>query len=99
MLRDNVEITESIARVCYEANRAYCAVIGDLSQPAWDDAAEWQKETVKNGVRFHIFNPEAGPSDSHENWMREKEEAGWMWGPVKDVEHKTHPCLVPFEEL
>jgi hypothetical protein len=31
--------------------------------------------------------------------MKDKLEAGWVWGPVKSSENKTHPCLVPFEEL
>lgn len=96
-----MEITaiEMAAQVCHEANRRYCKTIGDDSQPAWEDAPDWQRESAMNGVRFHIENPAVGPSGSHENWMREKEAAGWTYGPVKDAELKTHPCMVPFEEL
>jgi hypothetical protein len=31
--------------------------------------------------------------------MKEKLDAGWVYGEVKDAEKKTHPCLVPFSEL
>ena len=31
--------------------------------------------------------------------MRQKEEEGWTWGPVKDPEKKQHPCMVPFDQL
>ena len=24
---------------------------------------------------------------------------GWVWGPVKDFDKKTHPCLIPYSEL
>lgn len=35
-------IVEQIARMAHEANRAYCQALGDDSQPAWEDAPEWQ---------------------------------------------------------
>ncbi len=34
---------ETIAKVCHEANRAYCQTIGDNSQLAWEQAEEWQQ--------------------------------------------------------
>ena len=88
-----------IAAICHEANRAYCKTIGDDSQPAWDDAPEWQKQSACNGVSFHLENPEAGPSGSHVNWMADKEKDGWVYGETKDPEAKTHPCMVPYSEL
>ena len=24
---------------------------------------------------------------------------GWVWGPVKDFDKKTHPCLIPYSKL
>lgn len=90
---------EQIAQVCHEANRAYCATLGDLSQPAWADAPEWQRESAVNGVAHARGNPNAKPSDSHESWLAEKAAAGWKMGPVKDPEKKEHPCMVPYAEL
>lgn len=88
-----------IARVCHEVNRAYCQALGDSSQPAWEDAPEWQKNSAMLGVELHLNNPHAGPQASHVSWMRQKEEEGWVWGPVKDAEKKTHPCIVDFSDL
>ena len=51
------------------------------------------------GVRLHLGNPSAGPQASHEAWMKHKQAEGWIYGPVKDVELKEHPCMVPFAEL
>jgi hypothetical protein len=90
---------EAIARVCHEANRAYCSTIGDDSQPSWEDAPDWQRESAINGVLFHQDNPLANPIDSHESWMKEKLEAGWTYGAVKDPDAKTHPCILPYHEL
>lgn len=90
---------EDIARVCHEANRAYCATLGDDSQLPWDEAPDWQRESAVNGVRFHIENPGAGPEGSHENWMSEKQADGWAFGETKDPDAKTHPCMVSYHEL
>lgn len=89
----------AIARVAHEVNRAYCLALGDKSQPAWEDAPEWQRSSAIAGVEFHLCNPHADASASHEHWMRQKHEDGWTYGPVKDPERKQHPCMVPFEQL
>jgi len=86
---------ESIAKVCHEANRAYCQSIGDMSQPAWEDAPEWQRASAIKGVEFARDNPSAPPSASHDSWLEEKRATGWKFGPVKDPEKKEHPCFVP----
>lgn len=90
---------KTIARVCHEANRAYCQALGDDSQPAWEDAPEWQRSSAINGVQFHLANPDAGPSHSHDEWLKEKAATGWKYGPVKDPEKKEHPCFVPYDQL
>jgi hypothetical protein len=90
---------QEIARVCHEANRAYCMCIGDDSQPLWGDAPGWQKESAVNGVLFHWENPNSLPCDSHAEWLREKVAAGWKHGPVKDARLREHPCCVPYDQL
>ena len=35
----------------------------------------------------------------HDEWSREKINAGWKWGPVTDKANKIHRDLVPFEVL
>lgn len=90
---------EKIAQVAHEINRAYCQAIGDNSQPEWGNAPEWQKSSAINGVLFHLENPNVGPDASHNSWLKQKEEEGWKYGPVKNPETKEHPCYVPYEQL
>lgn len=90
---------QNIAQVAHEINKAYCESIGDTSQPTWEDAPEWQKSSAINGVQFHLDNPDANPSASHESWLKQKTEEGWKYGPVKNHETKEHPCFVPYDEL
>ena len=91
------QLALTLAHIAHEANRAYCQSIGDNSQPAWDDAPEWQRESAVNGIEGALngFTPE----QSHESWMAEKVATGWKFGPVKDPEAKEHPCMVPYSEL
>lgn len=91
--------TAKIARVCHEVNRAYCRAIGDDSQAPWDDAEDWQRDSAIAGVTFRMMNQDAPPSAMHNNWMADKIRDGWQYGKVKDPEAKTHPCIVPFDQL
>ena len=88
-----------IARVAHEINRAYCASLGDTSQPAWEDAPKWQQQSAIAGVEMHLANPDATPEQSHESWLAQKVAAGWVYGEVKDAEKKEHPCCRPYDEL
>ncbi|HKS27787.1 MAG TPA: RyR domain-containing protein [Pyrinomonadaceae bacterium] len=90
---------EQIARICHEANGSLCNSIGDHSQTSWDDAAEWQRESAIKGVQFALDNPDATPSAQHEAWCADKRAEGWTFGETKDAEAKTHPCLVPYDQL
>jgi len=90
---------EYIAKACHEANRVWCQANEDYSQTYWADAPQWQRDSAIKGAEFRISNPNGGHDASHNSWMKEKVETGWVYGEVKDADKKTHPCIVPFEEL
>lgn len=89
---------EEIARVAHEVNRALCQAYGDGSQPAWDDAPDWQRRSAYDGVRAHLAR-DMTPAESHEEWMRHKIADGWTHGTEKDAMAKRHPCLLPYDAL
>jgi hypothetical protein len=88
-----------IARLAHEVNRAYCEGTGDHSQKPWDEAPRWQKDSAVAGVQGILDGSIKTPEDSHESWMRLKLAEGWKYGEYKDADEKTHPCLVPYDEL
>lgn len=94
-MRDKIDF---IARICHEVNRGYCAALGDNSQPAWEDAPAWQRESVRMGVDLHLSG-DFGLEASHISWMNQKAEEGWVYGPIKNITLKQHPCMVPFKQL
>lgn len=89
----------AIAKICHEANRAYCETLGDVSQVSWESAPDWQRNSAIHGVQDILRGLTTRPEQSHEAWLAEKAAAGWTYGPVKNAETKEHPCFVPFEEL
>lgn len=78
-------------------NRRYCISIGDNTQPHWEDAPEWQKNSVRQGVKLALEG--ATPEQSHASWLALKESEGWVYGESKDVDKKSHPCMVPYADL
>jgi hypothetical protein len=88
-----------IAKVCHQANKAWCETTGDNSQKDWNEAEEWQRDSAIKGVEYRLANPSAGKDAQHNAWMADKINNGWVYGEVKDAEAKTHPCIVPFEQL
>ncbi len=91
---------KQIASVCHEANRAITRVIGDVPlQPSWDKAPEEMIRSSVAGVVWRMDNPLAPAAAQHEKWMSDKLNDGWVHGAVKDSIAKTHPALVPYDEL
>lgn len=88
-----------IAIICHETNKTYCELIGDFTQKSWEEAEQWQRDSAEAGVRFRIQNQDAPASAQHDAWMQDKVSNGWIYGETKDAEKKTHPCIVPYEQL
>jgi len=96
--KENKMTDEQIAKVAHNVNRAYCRAIGDMGQEAWCNAPQWQIDSAINGVKLHR-EEDTSPEESHESWLNEKMNDGWVYGEIKDAEFKTHPCMVPYDEL
>lgn len=92
---------EFIARVrylgwmCYQmgANLPLHDVSEDLSISAE------RLESLKKGTQAVLENPNMTPKDNHNLWVKTKREQGYIFGPTIDLENKTHPSIVAFEEL
>lgn len=91
---------QSIAEMAYEVNRAYCAIVDPgRSIVAFDDAPLETRESVVIGVQHLLDNPEADPAEMHDFWMKTKIAQGYIHGHQVDHGLKTHPNLVPWENL
>lgn len=88
---------EQIAEVCHEANRALQRQTGEVVNFPWENTSIALRDSTIEGVQGFIQGNT--PEDSHNQWILNRVEAGWMYGIVKDFAAKTHPCLVSYEEL
>lgn len=87
----------NVAQIIHAANREVQKLIGETVNPEWDDAEDWMKQSTISGV-LGVYNGNT-PEMSHEAWIQTRLADGWVWGEVKDMELKTHPCLVPYNQL
>lgn len=90
---------EAIARVVHEAVRAWSLAHGQAELPEWQDAPDWMKASTRTSVQFVLDHPEVDAGAQHEQWMQQRRAAGWTYGDVRDESRKTHPMLIPFEDL
>jgi hypothetical protein len=88
---------EQIARVCHEANTAYCVVVGDPALPHWDALEEQYRQSSIIGAKAALAG--ASKADLHASWCTERRAQGWTYGPAIDRAAKIHNCLVPYEQL
>lgn len=87
------------ARATHEANRILCIALGDYSQPVWEEAPDWQKQSAVAGIQAVVNNPRITPAQLHQAWLDMKSAEGWKYGRVKDVDKKEHPCFLPYDQL
>lgn len=88
-----------IARVAHEINRAYCQALGDDSQVGWGRAPPGTVQSAIKGVEAVMDGTALTPEASHLGWAKQKYADGWAYGPTKDADAKTHPCLVHYAKL
>ena len=97
---DMTDIVYEAASVAYETVRKWGEVIKDpQGKVAWNLLPESEKDGYAKAVGYRIENPETTEVDMHNKWSADKFEAGWTYGEKLDFVKKTHPNLVPFEDL
>lgn len=95
---DDAAITR-IAQVMHETMRAWQKANGQAPAPPWSRAPKWMRESSAASVVWRIANPNASDSAQHDQWTAQKEADGWRHGRVKDGKKKTHPMMVPYNQL
>lgn len=87
------------ARCAHGTARQWAQRIGDPELPNFDQLDVSTYGSILRGVHQLIENPDITPEMSHETWLQGKLAEGWVYGPVKDFDKKTHPCCVPYDQL
>lgn len=100
MFNHHISHLESTAIVLHNSIRLLqLALKNDVVAEKWENATPDQRSSSRRAVVWRLQNPNAQPNEQHDQWMRDRIANGWVYGEVKDTERKTHPCLVPYDEL
>ena len=59
----------------------------------------FRKNMVRAVARQCGPNRLTSPKKLHDAWVVAYKKLGWVYGSVRDVEKKTHPDMVPFDNL
>lgn len=87
-----------IAKKAHDSVRMFNYILGD-KDTKWKDEPESVKRVYVKHVLYLIDHPDSDIRTVHELWRKYKHGNGWIFGEDKSNEDKTHPCLVPFDEL
>jgi RyR domain len=95
------DLTERRAEFVYESARLQAmAVSAPIVPEPWSEREEPFREQFRGVIETMCGpNRKSSPEALHDDWVRAYEAMGWVWGPVRDPERKTHPDMVPYNEL
>lgn len=85
----------------YEAARLQArAVDAPIVPEPWTDRDTEFRAQFLNIIERQMGDMRSGsPEELHGGWVQAYIDMGWTYGPVRDVEAKTHPDMVPFADL
>lgn len=94
-------LNERRAIFVYEAARLQADAAGaPIIPPPWDMRESAFRGQFREVIAMMCSDErKANPAELHDDWVRAYEAMGWRYGPVRDADAKTHPDMVPFDEL
>jgi hypothetical protein len=90
---------QGAAKVAHGIMRAYRKFHGDDSQKLWHEAEQSQRESIVQAVMAIMHNPTITEEQLHSVWLAGMKSDGWTQGEEEDAEKKTHPSMVPYNDL
>lgn len=94
-------LSERRAIFVYEGARMQAVSVGAPIVPEpWPERDELFR-TQFLGILEMMCSPnrKSSPEELHDDWVKAYEVMGWVYGPIRDAEAKTHPDMVPFDQL
>ena len=91
------DVFDEICRIAHEANRIVQRINGEEVDGPWEQISKAKQTSTIAGVT-KVMEGET-PEELHESWVYHKLKLGWTYGPEKSEDKKTHPCMVPYNQL
>lgn len=95
------DLTERRARFVYNAALLQAiAVDAPVVPESWDERDDAFRTQFREVIERQMGVMRSGsPAELHGGWVQAYIDMGWIYGPLRDVEAKTHPDMVPFDQL
>lgn len=97
----NTLIAARISQINHQAFQEYQRWLGETVSPNWEEmSAEWRRHNIAavEAVMMKGFHQDE-IGTQHQKWVDSLTEQGYVHGAVKDHDAKTHPSLIPFDQL
>ena len=98
-MSDGLSVTRAI--FVYEAARLQAiAVDAPVVPEPWEQRDEKFRAQFQEVIERQMGPMRSGsPAELHGGWVQAYIDMGWTYGPERSVENKTHPDMVPFDQL
>jgi hypothetical protein len=92
----NLRITDlAMRQMIVMCHHFWCCFMLGAGQPFNEKITEHQYKSLADGILFYIRHGSIPTGEElWQNWKRFKAMSGWVYGPEKDEEKKTHPNIV-----
>ena len=96
-----MDLTERRAEFVYDAARLAAVAAGAPIIPEpWADREEAFRAQFLEVIERQCGEHRSGsPEELHGSWVQAYIAMGWAWGPERNPETKTHPDMVPYDQL
>ena len=94
-------LTERRAEFVYEAARLQALAVAApvVPEPWHEREADFKEQFLEVIDRQCGSLRSSSPVELHGSWMQAYHDRGWTYGPERDTEKRTHPDLLPFDQL
>jgi hypothetical protein len=90
----------SVTEWIYEAARLEAMASGRRIVPEpWGERDDVFREQMTEYVESLRGKPLPTPEEAHDSWWQKYLDMGWRYGPERDPVEKTHPDMVPYDDL
>lgn len=91
--------SSKIAECIHGATRVLGRPNGDIIL-AWNDLPDIDRNLAIKAVDELMINPQSKTYEElHDLWWELKIQDGWVFGEFHSHELKTHPCMIPYQDL
>jgi len=92
-------VYEVVAKVMHGTVSTLFDAIGASPPTQWCDLSETEQQGYIKGASVYLSHPNLTGHALHEEWRAHLSNLGWRHAAEYDINRKTHPNLLPWEQL